>query len=111
MGSFGQAAIDMSRGKTPRKELKARIAADEEARLANLPPEELDLLLPDEDTLKRNKRRELASQFRGRSSTILTGRLGGPGGSNPSKAGGGASGGTTTRRPREPITPRGRHPL
>ena len=67
MGKFVQKVIDMSRGKTPRSKLRARIAADEEQRVKDIP------LIPDEDELKRARRRKAATRKGGRSSTILTG--------------------------------------
>ncbi len=87
MGGFVQDVIDLSRGKTPRKELAARKAA-EEAEFKRLNPE---ILMPDEEELRRQARRDLAGRasIGGRISTILTGRLGGPGGK--SSPGGGRS--------------------
>ncbi len=91
MGGLVQDVIDISRGKTPRKEKAARAAA-EEAEFKRLNPE---ILMPDEEELRRQARRDLAGRasIGGRISTILTGRLGGPGGSTRSKPGGGSGGG------------------
>ena len=74
MSKLIQKAIDVSRGKTPRKKVRAREAAAEEERVKNIP------LMPDEDALKRARRRKAASRKGGRASTVLTGdedKLGG----------------------------------
>ncbi len=62
-----QKLIDKSRGKTPRDELRARIAADEEKRRKEIP------LMPDEEELQRARRKKAAKRPGGRASTILTG--------------------------------------
>lgn len=100
MGGFVQDVIDLSRGKTPRKELAARKAA-EEAEFKRLNPE---ILMPDEEELRRQARRDLAGRasIGGRISTILTGRLGGPGGRTTGRGGG------APRTP--PRTPPGSRP-
>ncbi len=67
MSKLVQKVIDKSRGKTPRKELRARIAADEEQERKDT------LLMPDEEALKRARRKKAATRKGGRKSTILTG--------------------------------------
>ena len=64
MGNFFQRVIDKSRGKTPRDELRARIKADEEKNRV--------LMMPDEEELKRSRRKKIAGRKGGRASTILT---------------------------------------
>ena len=74
MSKLVQTVIDISRGKTPRKKVRAREAAAEEERVKNIP------LMPDEEALQRARRRKAASRTGGRASTVLTGdddKLGG----------------------------------
>ena len=64
LGKLLQRGWDFSaRGKTPRKELRAR----EEKRRKEIP------LMPDEEELQRARRRKAAKRRGGRTSTILTG--------------------------------------
>ena len=68
LGKLLQRGWDFSaRGKTPRKELRARIAAAEEKRRKEIP------LMPDEEELQRARRRKASKRRGGRTSTILTG--------------------------------------
>ena len=74
MSKLVQTVIDISRGKTKRSTVNKRAAAAEEERVKNIP------LMPDEDALKRARRRKAASRKGGRASTVLTGdedKLGG----------------------------------
>ncbi len=66
MTKFAQKIIDKSRFKTPRKELKARIAADKEQERKDT------LIMPDQEALKRARRKKAAQRRGGRTSTILT---------------------------------------
>ncbi len=67
MGKFTQSVIDISRGKTSRKKVRAREAADEAERIKNIP------LMPDEEALQRARRKKAAKRKGSRSSTVLTG--------------------------------------
>ena len=109
MGGFVQDVIDLSRGKTPRDELRARQAADE-AEFKRLNPE---ILMPDEEELRRQARRDLAGRasIGGRISTILTGRLGGPGGRSGGGPGGGGGSSSTGSRSTDTTRSGGRRVL
>ena len=67
MSKLVQTVIDMSRGKTKRSTVNKRATAAEEERVKNIP------LMPDEEELKRARRRKAASRKGGRASTVLTG--------------------------------------
>lgn len=93
MGSLIQKAIDISvPGRRSRKKREAEASAAAEAA-------QPELLMPDEEELRRQARRELAGRAKigGRISTILTGRLGGPGGNVKGGSSTASSGGSTGR--------------
>lgn len=66
MGDLGQKIIDLSRGKTPRDELRARAAAAKEDE------EDDEPLVPDYDALRIAARRRAANRTGGRASTLLS---------------------------------------
>ncbi len=74
MGTLGQRLIDMSRGKTKRSTRNRAETAAEEERIKNIP------LMPDEEALKRARRKKASRRKGSRTSTVLTGdedKLGG----------------------------------